>query len=675
MPQQNQEVRLPAVVNDRLLVVPDYQRPYAWSTKQLDDLWEDLDLLGRVNRPGARPHYAGTLVLRDVPSAEGEGAVTSQDDDGNVLTHCEVVDGQQRLTTCFLLLDRVRRRLEVLAADGVEGAAGVARGLRSRYGFVSVGNAPVPRLRLGAEMNPYWTDVVLGEQVHVGPPLLAGQQRLDEAKDLFDKKIDAIVAGVDGDVQLERLKDLQGRVTHGLGLLVYEVESLADVGVIFETVNERGRSLTDLEKTKNYLLYLVRTIQDGRADQLAEKINVAWAYIFRNLAREASGMDDQLLRAHWLVTQSPVLRDWKRMASLKARFDRSQYVSGETRIVPPSRPAADQEAAWDRLAEEVSSYVETLRQCSFFLDDMFSSEEGFEAFTPVDRAVVRRRSGALRRSGIVALYRPLLFAARLAHPADGAFYADLVQACETYSARVFVIEQRRQNAGEVRLLRLAHELFLGTRTPEQTLDGVYTVLRRYADEDQVRATLTRLDADWYHRRGHKYFLYEYERGLLAHPDLLQPLQHFTDQAQEQRTTEHVLPQKPYDDERGDCWRHAFSPEEHKALVHSLGNLVLTYDNSSYSNKCFAAKRGAPALAGEQPRRCYAQAELLQERELAHVEDWTPAALEARQQRLAQWALARWHVPAPTGEVAEMEDDDIEPEGSAQDQVEVADGVL
>src|ERR1700676_819596 len=60
-----QEVHLPAVVNERLLEVPDYQRPYAWRKKQLEDLWEDLDLLGP--RGG---HYAGTLMLHDITLAD-----------------------------------------------------------------------------------------------------------------------------------------------------------------------------------------------------------------------------------------------------------------------------------------------------------------------------------------------------------------------------------------------------------------------------------------------------------------------------------------------------------------------------------------------------------------------------------------------------------------------------
>lgn len=41
-----QEVRLPAVLTQRLLKIPDCKRPYAWRRKQLEYIWEDLDLLG-----------------------------------------------------------------------------------------------------------------------------------------------------------------------------------------------------------------------------------------------------------------------------------------------------------------------------------------------------------------------------------------------------------------------------------------------------------------------------------------------------------------------------------------------------------------------------------------------------------------------------------------------------
>ena len=207
-----------------------------------------------------------------------------------------------------------------------------------------VDHALIPRLKLGSDLNTYWVDVSLGNDTFVGPALIAGQERLREAADFFDAKIDER-GDQDPATEFTRLKELQRRVTAGLGFLVYDVQSSAEVGVIFETLNERGRSLSDLEKAKNYLLYLARTIKDGRSEQLADIINDAWAAIYRNLAGDALDADDQLLRAHWLATQNPDRREWKRIASVKKRFDRSKYISGETRIVPLTKVGRDQEQA------------------------------------------------------------------------------------------------------------------------------------------------------------------------------------------------------------------------------------------------------------------------------------------------------------------------------------------
>ena len=90
----------------------------------------------------------------------------------------------------------------------------------------------------------------------------------------------------------------------------------------------------------------------------------------------------------------------------------------------------------------------------------------------------------------------------------------------------------------------------------------------------------------------------------------------------------------------------------------LGNLVLTRDNSAYSNKAFPDKRGA-AGAGEPERACYAQSPLRQEQELARLDDWTPDEIVSRQQQLAAWALQRWTVDPPSQPAAvvdELDDD-------------------
>jgi hypothetical protein len=100
----------------------------------------------------------------------------------------------------------------------------------------------------------------------------------------------------------------------------------------------------------------------------------------------------------------------------------------------------------------------------------------------------------------------------------------------------------------------------------------------------------------------------------------------------------------------------------------LGNLALTLDNSSYSNKCFADKRGAALVPGQAPTTCYAQGKLHQEQRLAAYADWTPETIEQRQKELAAWALEHWAVEPPSGGMAVEVSIDIENEGTDEDLV-------
>jgi hypothetical protein len=43
---------------DRIFKIPDYQRGYAWTTRQLKDFFEDV-----ANLPSDRFHYTGLLSL------------------------------------------------------------------------------------------------------------------------------------------------------------------------------------------------------------------------------------------------------------------------------------------------------------------------------------------------------------------------------------------------------------------------------------------------------------------------------------------------------------------------------------------------------------------------------------------------------------------------------------
>jgi hypothetical protein len=165
---------------------------------------------------------------------------------------------------------------------------------------------------------------------------------------------------------------------------------------------------------------------------------------------------------------------------------------------------------------------------------------------PAIRAASQRPS-----TGPVCRLVPVgLLAARLAHPGDGELYTRLVDMCERYSARVFVIRQRRANAGVARLLRPAHDLYRG-EDADHVVTEVATLLWRYAPDADVRDSLLSTRESWNSRRGHKYFLYEYELDLKAAGQELPQMGYFTDAAREQRPTEHILPQNPDPDD--ECW--------------------------------------------------------------------------------------------------------------------------
>lgn len=78
-------------------LIPEYQRPYAWGydevTTLFDDIWEFS--LERLTPEGAKTYFLGSIVSFE--NEQGEK---------------EIIDGQQRITSLFLLLRAVYHKLE-----------------------------------------------------------------------------------------------------------------------------------------------------------------------------------------------------------------------------------------------------------------------------------------------------------------------------------------------------------------------------------------------------------------------------------------------------------------------------------------------------------------------------------------------------------------------------------
>ena len=77
-------------------LIPEYQRPYSWGDDEVitlfDDLWEFS--IDRTQEGGARSYFLGSIV------SYKENEVS------------QIIDGQQRLTSLFLLLRAIFKNLE-----------------------------------------------------------------------------------------------------------------------------------------------------------------------------------------------------------------------------------------------------------------------------------------------------------------------------------------------------------------------------------------------------------------------------------------------------------------------------------------------------------------------------------------------------------------------------------
>ena len=76
----------------RLFVVPDYQRGYAWETRQWNEFLEDIELL-----PEGKDHFTGTVVLHAVQN--GQPRI---DETGKQYAYFNIVDGEHASPrSCF----------------------------------------------------------------------------------------------------------------------------------------------------------------------------------------------------------------------------------------------------------------------------------------------------------------------------------------------------------------------------------------------------------------------------------------------------------------------------------------------------------------------------------------------------------------------------------------------
>lgn len=308
MPNELQS--LDQLFQNKLFRIPDYQRGYAWQQTQLVDFWEDL-----LNLQDNRYHYTGMLSLKALKRTDIEnwGSDLWMLDKG--FKPCHIVDGQQRITTFIILLNEiicfVRSAKNNLGKSDEEIVLGYStlKEVVSKYILqIRPPQNIIKTFLFGYEAdNPssdYLKYKIFNETFSGSVNETYYTKNLKFAKEFFNKNINLLYQS-EG---MGAINALFLKLTLRLMFNIHEIEDDYDVFVSFETMNNRGKKLTNLELLKNRLIYLTTLYSDAIIDEyektsLRNEINDTWKEVYFQLGRNDNIplSDDEFLRAHWIM--------------------------------------------------------------------------------------------------------------------------------------------------------------------------------------------------------------------------------------------------------------------------------------------------------------------------------------------------------------------------------------
>jgi uncharacterized protein DUF262/uncharacterized protein DUF1524 len=253
-----EQAGLGSVLRQNKLVVPANQRDYAWTDREVTQLFQDL----AKAKADAADYFLGAVVT--IPG-------------GNETL--EVVDGQQRLATTAILLAAFREYLatrhEQVLVESInnEFLTSIDRATRTR----------VPNLRLNVDDNDLFRRIVVGEVDNLQDAVTrTSHQLIMGAYNLAKAQVRYIVQPLDPKDHGDIINDWVSFIENKALVVLLRVPDSADAYKMFETLNARGLETSQADLIKNFLF--------GRAGERLPEVQSRWGYM--RGALEALDEDD-----------------------------------------------------------------------------------------------------------------------------------------------------------------------------------------------------------------------------------------------------------------------------------------------------------------------------------------------------------------------------------------------
>ena len=502
---------------DNYFIVPDYQRSYSWEEAQQKDFFEDFkDSYNNVN------YYYGTLLIY-------------QSDEKKDIY--DIVDGQQRITTLtifmYCLLNRIRDKINY-----------------TKFGYDKsdiddlekcfIINKGIYKLELQPQDSSFFQDNVLDEKGKntINTP---AQNKLLNAKKYFQKWINEL----DDDSVFRILENIKEAK-----VLVYTIKNKKEASMIFETTNDRGKPLTNLEKLKSYLMYKISsTLKDS--EQKLKYIEQSFSNIYTNVEKLKTIVgtefnEDDVLRYNFIAKEKWNTSENKKpyqnyMEELKKQIDK---------LIKKGIEDNKKEKKSDEIIEEeykdfrvyIENYVVNLKNTFDHMVKILSDENNLDI-------------NDLKATEHIANFYPLLIKCyKLDESEEKKFFYEICRLCEIFSFRVYVIGEKMASKAQTSFYNLARD-FEGDF--EWLKIKIATLIRENSSEKEFIENLCREDFYLkYNTSERNYFFWKYENYLrtekqpycttMSHKDLWEK-----QNKKSKLTIEHIISQSN-DNEKNDA---------------------------------------------------------------------------------------------------------------------------
>ena len=528
----------------KTLVIPDYQRDYAWVLRNVDDLFGDVE--EALEAGGS--HYLGTFILSQK--------------DRSAPVH--VVDGQQRLTTLTMLLD--------VLIDAVGD-----QNIKLHYHNTFIAN-PVtgPKFRVLGTNEEFFRQL-LSDQNPVGET--DGQERLLNAHRWIRQRVLALLQKGGQTMIHEWLEGISR-----LEVLEFIEPDEGKAIRMFQSVNDRGVPLAKMDIVKSLLVYYSNRYLKGELDRsVAVSFGVAFrsfsrikrlagvnGYKIRHIDRDTFREDD-VLRYHYFSFDGS---DFDVVAGV------DYNATSETVLEVFLKPALSRlRSDPDKLKAFITRYAEDL--AGFF--------GGLESLIEATRNDKANYLLFVTQDLAATLY-PMVIRLHLNGwlKQAGGGQRSLHELIELIDLRVFKLRGTNPQADIVRITR---------GLPNLSIEEVVAELKEFCQRFMPDALMASrlVDEDLYRNPGLVRMLMEIDEQ--ARSALNQPLLDIPALAALNQigiTVEHILPQEPSFDIKA----YGFADEdEYLQHKHRLGNLMLLEGplNSACNNRTVEDKMSSPNL--------------------------------------------------------------------------------